>query len=433
MKPRSIQGQNLGESTRSHTEIKMDTINATAESEARRLRMVSLSKGVDLIDAEAVEHVYLDLFDATFKLVHLNQVDQEFVKVLPLTFLQHYNILLPAWIQFTEALSVVPASKHGHIRLMLSNVQLDSRVKNLLLHSFRTAPLKSLTLANNQLGSDGFKFAVNVLAANNTLETLYIDSNRIESEDDAVSLVTAAKKHRSIEHLFLLNCGLGMSNVVVKAIVPALYAIDSISLEGNSLGSYGVNLMAKCLAKNPTVRVLSLNDNLINDNDAVVLSMCLKTNTNLRALDVTKNPISQVGIYSFLPALINGGNPLPIMSLNEVSHSNHTCLVIFGEENHVCRLANHYVDSKLNRIVKLMSFLLSTGENYTNMRHLDDMPVEIMPRVLAFMMEHLNETHRLNGIFMLMREWSLPLLYTSSVGPEPRRSERVRKNRVITV
>ena len=131
----------MGESTRSHTEIKMDTINATAESEARRLRMVSLSKGVDLIDAEAVEHVYLDLFDATFKLVHLNQVDQEFVKVLPLTFLQHYNILLPAWIQFTEALSVVPASKHGHIRLMLSNVQLDNRVKKLLLHSFRTAPL----------------------------------------------------------------------------------------------------------------------------------------------------------------------------------------------------------------------------------------------------------------------------------------------------
>ena len=108
-------------------------------------------------------------------------------------------------------------------------------------------------------------------------------------------------------------------------------------------------------------------------------------------------------------------------------------LVIVGEENSKLAIYNKYVDSKLNRIVKLMRFLLSTDENYTNMRHLDDMPVEIMPRVLAFMMEHLNETHRLNGIFMLMREWSLPLLYTSSVGPEPRRSERVRKNRVITV
>ena len=95
------------------------------------------------------------------------------------------------------------------------------------------------------------------------------------------------------------------------------------------------------------------------------------------------------------------------------------------------RIFNKFLNPKVNRWIKLMSFLLSTDENYTNMRHLDDMPVEIMPRVLAFIMEHLNETHRLNGIFMLMREWRLPLLYTSSVGPEPRRIVRVRKNKVM--
>ena len=93
-----------------------------------------------------------------------------------------------------------------------------------------------MTLANNQLGSDGFKFAVNVLAANNTLETLYIDSNRIESEDDAVSLVTAAESHRSIDCLMLVNCGLGMCNAVMKAIAPALCTIDTISLVRNSIG-----------------------------------------------------------------------------------------------------------------------------------------------------------------------------------------------------
>ena len=188
-----------------------------------------------------------------------------------------------------------------------------------------------------------------------------------------------------------------------------------------------MNLIATCLAKNPTVRELSLKDNSINDNDAVVLAECLKTNTNLLILNVTKNPISQVGIEAFCSALMYG-NSLP--SLDKVYNSNHTCWVNVGEENKLANF-NKYVDPKKNRIVKLLSCLLSTDENYTNMRHLDDMPVEIMPRVIAFIIEHINETHKLNDVFMLMREWSLPLLYTSSVGPEPRRSERVRKNRVM--
>ena len=124
------------------------------------------------------------------------------------TFLLHDEVLLPAWEKFTDALSVVRScySKQGYITLILSDVQLNNEVKDLLLHSFTTAPLKSLTLKNNQLGSEGLKFVVNVLAAcDNTLETLYIDSNLIESEDDAVSLVTAAESHRSIDCLMLVN------------------------------------------------------------------------------------------------------------------------------------------------------------------------------------------------------------------------------------
>ena len=80
-------------------------------------------------------------------------------------------------------------------------------------------------------------------------------------------------------------------------------------------------------------------------------------------------------------------------------------------------------DPKINRNCKLLSHIVSTDENYSNMRHLDNMLVEIMPRVIAFIMEHhkCTEKKRFNDIFMLMREWSLPLLYTSSAGPEPRK------------
>lgn len=47
--------------------------------------------------------------------------------------------------------------------------------------------------------------------------------------------------------------------------------------------------MAKCLANNPIVRELNLQDNLINDNDAEVLAECLKTNTNLISLQRTRS------------------------------------------------------------------------------------------------------------------------------------------------
>ena len=152
--------------------------------------------------------------------------------------------------------------------------------------------------------------------------------------------------------------------------------------------------------------------------------------------------ISEAGI-SFYSALRNLCNHLPIRSLNEVYNSNHTCFVKLGDGfkltlryyvkhmQFVC--FNKCGDPKINRNCELLSHLVSTDEEYSNMRHLDNMPVEIMPRVITFIMEHHNCTEkiRFNDVFilmLLMREWSLTLLYISSAGPEPRRSDRIVKN-----
>ena len=63
--------------------------------------------------------------------------------------------------------------------------------------------------------------------------------------------------------------------------------------------------------------------------------------------------------------------------------------------------------------------------------NLTGVPIKVMPRVLAFIQEIVAEEKRLNATFTFIREWNLPLLYTSKIGLELRRSDRIRKKRVM--
>ena len=75
--------------------------------------------------------------------------------------LLHDDLLLPWWKHFAEALFSVAACEQGYIRLFLRQVQLGEAVSDMLLQSFKTAPIKTLLLMNNGLGSNRMKFVVN--------------------------------------------------------------------------------------------------------------------------------------------------------------------------------------------------------------------------------------------------------------------------------
>ena len=77
--------------------------------------------------------------------------------------LAHHDLLLPGWKEFAKALSGVNASEQGRIKLSLTQFELDTSVTDMLLQSFKAAPLKYLGLKNNRLGSDGLRFAVSAL------------------------------------------------------------------------------------------------------------------------------------------------------------------------------------------------------------------------------------------------------------------------------
>ena len=45
--------------------------------------------------------------------------------------------------------------------------------------------------------------------------------------------------------------------------------------------------------------------------------------------------------------------------------------------------------------------------------------------------ETVTEYSGLNAVFKFIREWNMPLLYTSSIGPQVRRSHRIRNKKVV--
>ena len=176
----------------------------------------------------------------------------------------------------------------------------------------------------------------------------------------------------------------------------------AVSLDKNDIGTGGVELIADCLASNPLLRRLSLQGNLLTDQDAQVLANALKTNENLRTLYLEDNSFTTVGIGRLFELVYNA------IDLNAIHESNHTCSLV---ENELSGF-NILMDPKRNRHAKLMMALSSRF----NMLYLDDTPIEIMPRVVSFVQGRgqLKEGSNLglNSVYGIISEWNMPLLYT---------------------
>ena len=154
----------------------------------------------------------------------------------PDLLLQPNDMMLPYWKRFCTALSSISSS--GCIDLVLSAVQLNEDVSDLLIESFQKSPLKQLILNQNGLGAQGLRFAVKAINLNTSLECLDIRSNIIDSEDDAVLLVDEVIKHPKIDTLILDKCELGESDTILKAIIPALGNLSNVLLILASINSH---------------------------------------------------------------------------------------------------------------------------------------------------------------------------------------------------
>lgn len=164
-----------------------------------------------------------------------------------------------------------------------------------------------------------------------------------------------------------------------------------------------------------------------------MLAISLETNTNLRLLSLVENLITRDGFNALFFALCD------CRSFNALHASNHTCRVVGAGDDHPIKLTNIYLDINLNRKVKMLGALL-TAYSHAGDYKLSDLPAQVMPGVLAFAQGEgvldVFKHNRLNALFTLtLREWNMPLLYTSRIiRPKPRTSDgRIRKINVTSL
>ncbi|KAL9178850.1 hypothetical protein ACHAXT_003981 [Thalassiosira profunda] len=348
---------------------------------------------------------------------------------------EDFGILRPEWELLVQKLSAVPAHKRGYICLSLSQLQLGSDLVSDIMPAFQTAPLLYLQLTKNSLesDSDGMAFVLEAVRTTSTLERLVIESNPLRPED-MLALTKVVREHPRLDNLMLKRCGMDRDNTQIsQAIVDVLQNLKIVTLDGNSLGSRSAKLISACLSKNPIVERLELEDNQLGDDDALCLAKSLLSNDNLQVLRLVGNQITQKGFYWLKRAIFFNAGPLDHIW----QHSNHNCYIVSGEDT-FSLVNNFYYDPDKNRKFKMTRCLpvatpkISHSSAITVMSNIQDIPLGIVPHIIVFVqrLESVLVMKGLDATFRLMKNWNMPLLYTSSAGPCPRRSNRIRAKKV---
>ena len=162
----------------------------------------------------------------------------------------------------------------------------------------------------------------------------------------------------------------------------------------------------------------------MNDNDAILISQALKRNTNLKTLSLHTNSLTSIGVKS----LINCG--FDSSSLNALSESNHTLrgMNLYDYDNNltpsivvIMLHGIHHIEflqGCINRLLELdktQKMLLAMKDKDSLIQYLANLPVNLMPEVLAFpLWRYANECQHehLNIVYSTMRWWNMPLLYS---------------------
>jgi len=336
-----------------------------------------------------------------------------------------------------------------HMTLISSaaHVQLTDEILEILSSALHKAPLYRLAMMNVGLGSGGIKLLTSVVEENTHLCNFSLRKNEIIDNLDTLSLVEAVGNHPGIHICSLDECSIGDQLSISPEIVHVLFRLEAIGLGGNEIGSKGAQIISQCLATNPSINFLDLDDNLFNDDDALLFAKSLNDNTNLVDLSLRGNNFTSVGINTLYRSIFDDE------SLSTVSDSNHTCeLKLFDDgepfpqeiDGEVLLMNDkHFEPDELpdsarelfmmdadtdkgkavtslqvegRKKMKMLHALVgggTTNEGNVNIKHLNDMPIELLPEVLMFFQDASKysgtEERNFDMLFQLVRsrpEWA---------------------------
>ena len=249
------------------------------------------------------------------------------------------------------------------------------------------------------------------------LQEFRLHHNRIDNIESVCCLSSSLKSHACIDRLYLTHCDLGSTPEILSIILQA--DVKRIILGNNNIDSLGAVKIAEYIGSDPPIYHIDLDHNRLNDDDASLISHALKRNTNLGQITLRSNNITSVGVKALLTRVFDSS------SLNAISESNHTLvgMNIFHEESNMN--LQHCIGGLLE-LDRAQKILLALQDKDSLLKYLANVPVELIPEVLAFHLRHVNDPQRytpfyqrqrrhcrhLNVVYSTMRWWNMPMLYS---------------------
>ena len=344
------------------------------------------------------------------------------------SIIMHDDVLLPHWKEFADALQLLQLSKDLDYSLVISDVQLTSPVINILTPALVGKSIKTILLENNRFMNirEGIDFAIKCMKSNRTLKKFGWANTQIDNIDDVNHMVGAITSHPSIEEVRLEDCfGENINSyVVLRTLLDSEKQFTSIDFDGNNIQTGGGTEIPDFIATNPPLADLLLENNNLNDDDAVLIARALKHNTNLKSLNLGGkggNNITKIGIRVLANVVYDS------TSLDALSHSNHTCYFHGIDLVDNIPVNSHILDRKDNRARKIYHLLSLRNREGSNVHHLslefddkDDISLKLVPKVLESVHRYNARAHipkyvyPLSIIYEIVRSWKMPELFETS-------------------
>ena len=329
----------------------------------------------------------------------------------------HEQILDECWDQLEGALSgdELVTNIWG---IQIENVEITKECLSALVAIIQSGQanfLSTLIIFDNaNICGEGILCLSKLVDVSSNLQNFFLHHNRIDNIESARRLSRSLKSHASIHELHLTHCDLGSSPEILLVVLQS--EVIYINLNYNNIDSLGAVKIAEYLEGDPPIEKISLNHNRLNDDDAELISQALKRNMTLTFLNLVRNNFTSFGVKALLTCVFDSS------SLNALSESNHTLkeMKVFSmwETNNL----NHYINKllcidKLLNLDRKQKITLALQDKDSLLQYLANIPVEVIPEVLAYSQQDGNEhQHRhLNIVYSTMRWWNMPLLYSHIV------------------
>lgn len=162
----------------------------------------------------------------------------------------------------------------------------------MLVPALKTKKFRRFVLESVDFGGvrDGMGFVVDAIKGNPSLKEFKWVGSGIDNMNGMNHLIQSISAHPSIEHVNMFCCGVGLRRVDVDGYEVLCSLIErATNLTYINLNRCAISTKGRChrpdfLARNPPLCELHLEENFLEDDDAVSIAAALKGNRTLTDL-----------------------------------------------------------------------------------------------------------------------------------------------------